>query len=97
MTHCRQLGHYAVLVLGEPTFYQGFGFTKASLHGILCPFDAPDEAFMAAELFPGALAGYSGSVQISPRIRIGEWMKSLDVDGLDADANWKFDIQAADP
>jgi predicted N-acetyltransferase YhbS len=25
---------------------------KASLHDIRCPFDVPDEAFMAAELFP---------------------------------------------
>ena len=48
---CRDAGYRAVLVLGEPAFYQRFGFTKASLHGIRCPFDVPDEAFMAAELF----------------------------------------------
>ena len=66
LTQCRQLGHHAVLVLGEPAFYQRFGFVKASLHGIWCPFDAPDEAFMAAELFPGALAGHSGSVKYRP-------------------------------
>ena len=66
LTQSSQLGHHAVLVLGEPTFYQRFGFTKASLHGILCPFDVPDEAFMAAELFSRALAGHSGSVKYRP-------------------------------
>jgi putative acetyltransferase len=63
---CRGAGYRAVLVLGEPAFYQRFGFIKASLHDIRCPFDVPDEAFMAAELFPGALAGHSGTVQYHP-------------------------------
>jgi putative acetyltransferase len=64
--HCRRAGYRALLVLGEPAFYQRFGFIKASLHGIRCPFDVPDEAFMAAELFPGALAGHSGPVKYRP-------------------------------
>jgi putative acetyltransferase len=66
LTQCRRAGHRVVLVLGEPAFYQRFGFIKASLHGICCPFDVPDDAFMAAELFPGALAGQSGSVKYRP-------------------------------
>ena len=66
LTQCRQLGHYAVLVLGEPAFYECFGFVKASLHGILCPFDVPYEAFMVTELFSGALAGHCGSVKYRP-------------------------------
>ena len=66
LMQCRQLGHRAVLVLGEPAFYERFGFIKASLHGIWCPFDVPDEAFMAAELFPRALVGHSGSVKYRP-------------------------------
>jgi putative acetyltransferase len=64
--HCRRAGYGAVLVLGEPAFYQRFGFIKASLHGIRCPFDVPDEAFMAAELFSGALAEHSGTVKYRP-------------------------------
>lgn len=63
---CRGAGDRTVLVLGEPAFYQRFGFTKASLHDIHCPFDVLDEAFMAAELFPGALARHSGTVQYHP-------------------------------
>lgn len=68
LTQCRRAGHRVVLVLGEPAFYQRFGFIKASLHGICCPFDVPDDAFMAAELFPGALAGQSGSVKYRPEL-----------------------------
>ena len=66
LDHCRRAGYRAVLVLGEPAFYQRFGFMKASLHGIRCPFDVPDEAFMALELFPRALAGHSGPVKYRP-------------------------------
>ena len=66
LTQCRQLCQRSVLVLGEPAFYQRFGFIKASLHGILCPFNVPDEVFMVVELFPGALAGHSGSVKYRP-------------------------------
>jgi putative acetyltransferase len=64
--HCSRAGYRAVLVLGEPAFYQRFGFIKASLHGIRCRFDVPNEAFMAAELFPDALAGYRGMVKYRP-------------------------------
>jgi putative acetyltransferase len=60
---CRRAGYCAVLVLGEPAFYRRFGFNKASLHGIRCPFDVPNEVFMAAELFPGALVGHRGMVK----------------------------------
>jgi putative acetyltransferase len=66
----RRVGHRAVLVLGEPAFYQRFGFMKASLHGIRCPFDVPDEAFMAAELLPGGLAGHSGPVKYRPEFAL---------------------------
>ena len=64
--HCRRAGYRVVLVLGEPAFYQRFGFMKASLHSIRCPFEVPDQAFMVAELFPGALAGHSGPVKYRP-------------------------------
>ncbi len=62
----RQTRHNAVLVLGEPTFCPRFGFIKASVYGIRCPFDVPDEAFMVAELNPGPLAGQSGVVKYRP-------------------------------
>ena len=70
LDHCRRAGYRAVLVLGKPAFYQRFGFMKATLHGIRCPFEVPDEAFMVAELFPGALAGHNGPVKYRPEFEL---------------------------
>lgn len=62
----RQQNHPLVIVLGHPEFYPRFGFLPASASGIGCPFDAPDEAFLLAELSPGAAAGKSGTVVYPP-------------------------------
>lgn len=56
----REQGCPFVIVLGHPTYYPRFGFERASLHGIACQWDAPDEAFMALIWDAPALAGLSG-------------------------------------
>ncbi len=56
-------GHRSVVVLGHPDYYPRFGFRKASSFGIRWEHEAPDEAFMALELVPGALVGCSGIVR----------------------------------
>lgn len=58
-------GQPGVIVLGHPEFYSRFGFTTASKFGIICPFEVPDEAFMALELRAGGLAGKGGRVVYS--------------------------------
>ncbi|NQT59456.1 MAG: N-acetyltransferase [Bacteroidetes bacterium] len=57
------LGFSSVIVLGHKDYYPGFGFRKASEWHITCPFEVPDEAFMAIELVEGALAGKVGIVE----------------------------------
>jgi putative acetyltransferase len=54
------------VVLGHPHYYSRFGFRPARPLGLSCEFDAPDEAFMVAELAPGALAGRAGRVRYRP-------------------------------
>lgn len=49
-----------VLVLGDPDYYTRFGFVPASRFGVRCPFPAPEEAFMAFELEPGAFNDCAG-------------------------------------
>jgi len=49
-----ELGHGLVIVLGHPAYYPRFGFVPASRFRISCPYEAPDEAFMALELRAGA-------------------------------------------
>ncbi|MEY9988636.1 putative acetyltransferase [Streptomyces sp. V4I8] len=44
------MGEHHVVVLGHPTYYPRFGFTRASAHGIGLTIDVPDEALMALTL-----------------------------------------------
>ncbi|GGT33771.1 GNAT family N-acetyltransferase [Streptomyces chromofuscus] len=46
----RAQGEHHVVVLGHPTYYPRFGFTRASDHGIGLTIDVPDEAVMALSL-----------------------------------------------
>ncbi|MGW2425294.1 GNAT family N-acetyltransferase [Streptomyces sp. NPDC001709] len=46
----RSLGEHYVVVLGHPTYYPRFGFTRASAHGIGLTIDVPDDALMALSL-----------------------------------------------
>ena len=63
LARCRELGHTRVIVLGDPVYYGRFGLVPASRFGLKCPFPAPEEAFMAIELEPGAFAQVSGVVR----------------------------------
>ena len=66
LEECRQMGQPLVIVLGHPDFYPRFGFKTASPFGIRWEYDVPLEAFMLAELNPGALHGRSGVVFYQP-------------------------------
>ncbi|WP_428265093.1 GNAT family N-acetyltransferase [Haliangium sp.] len=59
-------GHQVVIVLGHPDYYPRFGFVRASSRGIRWEHEADDDAFMALELEPGALAGRVGVVRFHP-------------------------------
>ena len=63
LARCRELGHTRVVALGESAYYGRFGFVPASRFGLKCAFAAPEEAFMAIELEPGAFAQVSGDVR----------------------------------
>jgi putative acetyltransferase len=49
-----------IIVLGHAAYYPRFGFERASLRGLACQWEVPDEAFMVLILDAGALAGVSG-------------------------------------
>jgi putative acetyltransferase len=59
----RQRGERVVIVLGHPGYYPRFGFSNQKARSLESPF--PPEAFMAAELSPGALDGIRGKVRYS--------------------------------
>jgi predicted N-acetyltransferase YhbS len=58
------MGERHVVVLGHPTYYPRFGFTRASAHGIGLTIEVPDEALMALTLdadhpLPGGTVRYA--------------------------------------
>lgn len=55
---------------GHAEYYPRFEFAPASRWGIKCPFEVPDEAFMALELQPNALANTAGTVKYPPAFGI---------------------------
>lgn len=59
----KELGFDSVIVLGHEKYYPGFGFKKAAEWDIKCPFEVPEEAFMALELTHGALEGKAGTIK----------------------------------
>ncbi len=63
---CRAMQVEAVVVLGHPEYYPRFAFRPASRFGLSCDYDVRDEAFMAVELRPAALAGPPGRVRYHP-------------------------------
>ena len=57
---CTQAGYDIAIVLGHPEFYPRAGFERASVHGIFCGFEVPDEVYMVKELKAGMLSKYGG-------------------------------------
>jgi putative acetyltransferase len=66
LAECARRGHDVVVVLGDPQFYPRFGFVPGRPLGVMSEWDVPDEAFMVAELTPGALRGRRGVVYYAP-------------------------------
>jgi len=63
---CARAGRGVVVVLGHPAFYPRFGFVPAARHALTCEYEGAGDAFMVAELWPGALGGRCGLVRYRP-------------------------------
>ena len=60
------LGFGIALVLGHPDYYPRFGFEPAEPRGIMPPYPVEiSEAWMVAELRPGALQEATGTVRVA--------------------------------
>ena len=59
----KELGFDSIIVLGHKEYYPKFGFQRASKWDIKCPFEVPDEVFMAIELTEKAFEGKAGTVK----------------------------------
>lgn len=60
MKLAQELGYGAIVIYGEPEYYPRHGFKTCDQFGITTPDGKNFDAFMAAELVPGALDDVSG-------------------------------------
>ncbi len=58
-----EMGHRAVLLVGDASYYQRFGFSRAGAENLDLPGPVDLARFLALELQPGALAGAKGLVR----------------------------------
>jgi len=66
LQRARLLGYSYVVVLGNPHYYQRFGFVPASRFKLSFQEPVPEPVFMALELSSGALAKVAGVVRYHP-------------------------------
>lgn len=61
-----EFGYGAVVVLGEPTYYQKSGFIPAKSQGLHCKWPNTEEAFQFYALDNGSVDDIHGLVNFSP-------------------------------
>jgi predicted N-acetyltransferase YhbS len=69
LTQAKKLGHRLCLVVGEPAYYQPFGFRNAPAAGLVLPGPVDPQRFQVLELVPGALEGVGGLIRRDERPR----------------------------
>jgi predicted N-acetyltransferase YhbS len=64
-------GHKAILLVGDPAYYEPFGFSRRHTLGLTLPGPVDEERFLGLELAQGALKGarglVAGTVDLSAR------------------------------
>ena len=63
LSQARRLGHDYCLVVGEPEYYEPFGFRNAPAAGLILPGPVDSHRFQVLELSPGSLEGARGLVE----------------------------------
>jgi len=71
-------GATVAFVLGHPGYYPRFGFEPALRYGLAAPYPIPEDAsdaWMVAELQPGALRALSGTVRVAEALMKPEYWR----------------------
>ncbi|MEH6404554.1 MAG: N-acetyltransferase [Sneathiella sp.] len=58
----KEMGHKAVILVGDPDYYKRFGFTNAFDKGLILPGPVEDHRFLVHELVESSLSGVSGMI-----------------------------------
>ena len=62
----RALGHKVIVLVGDPEYYNPFGFTREQALSLALPGPVEERRFLALGLAPGALDGVSGMIGKPP-------------------------------
>jgi predicted N-acetyltransferase YhbS len=62
LSRAAQLGHRGIILVGDPEYYERFGFTAAPTGNLLMPAPVARRRFLGLELTTSALAGASGRI-----------------------------------
>lgn len=62
LAQAASLGHRSVILVGDPEYYNPFGFTREKTLGLKLPGPVDERRFLGLELVPGALEGVSGMI-----------------------------------
>lgn len=65
ITEAKRLGHGAIILVGDPDYYQRFGFTAEKTALLAMPGPVERHRFLALELVPGHLDGACGILTAS--------------------------------
>lgn len=72
LDRARALGERICVVVGEPSYYQPFGFANAGTAGLRLPGPVDAHRFQVLELAPGALRSVSGLLDRAADCRVEE-------------------------
>jgi predicted N-acetyltransferase YhbS len=62
IARARMIGHKGIILVGDPEYYERFGFTADRTTGLLMPGPVDRRRFLSLELEPGALDGAEGRI-----------------------------------
>ena len=82
LQRARELGHSAVLLVGDAPYYARFGYSREATDALWLPGPYERDRFLALELLPGALQGARGLVSAT-----GEFQERPNLAVLVAAAN----------
>jgi len=62
VARARDLGHRSIVLVGDPEYYERFGFSADFTQGLVMPAPVERRRFLALELSPSGLADASGLI-----------------------------------
>lgn len=63
IARARDFGHEAIILVGDPEYYERFGFSAVRTAGLTMPGPTERRRFLSLELVPGALLGARGRIR----------------------------------